>query len=556
MAAFLQRSGFWLFLAVLLSVCVIQVAIGALPTRIYGHDFFVFLDGAWRVACGQIPCVDFYSGLGVLVWKPLQWALALYGYNAEAIGLARTFYTAVIGAWFLLLIRREPARIPSIVLGLFILIFVSAARPLGEYPTWVSHAMFYNRVGYALLFLILLEQLPVSRFQAADNHDLERRQHRMQFWGGVSTGAALACTVLLKISFVAPAAALLASGLLLFGVNRKHLAGVLAGGLAIFTLAIACLHFQPAAFLRETITLGHEREGMLWSEAVSAFVQDIGEVGFTLVAGLAVGIASFANRQIALKYMFATVAIVGCDIYCRATNAMRGDLPLAAFWCLSGAILLFSFSTTAVARRQIQLQRVVALLVLCPIAIPIFLKDFTSSAYAAYKTAATRNSEGLHFDSAQLRSWVPLDWQGDDPTWQNENGTPLILTTNDGIHLLTALSRPNETVSCISFANPFSFALRRRPPQGGAVWLNLNNNISARHPLPAGMLIGHPDLLMVQRSTDAEGEEIKAILSMYPETADEGLRACGRQSVLVPISQEIVRIGRSGELDRLYSRTR
>ena len=516
-AAFLERSAVWLFLAALLVVCALQIALGALPTRIYGHDLFVLLDGAWRVASGQTPCVDFYSGLGVLVWDPLRWALALDGYRADAIGLARAFYTAVLGIWFLLLVRRDRARIPSLVLGFFFLIFISAARPLGEYPTWISHAMFYNRIGYALLFLIILEQLPVSRFQAADAPAPAAERSGTLFWGGLSTGAALACTVLLKVSFVLPGVLLLASGLFSFGVRRKHLLGVLTGGLAAALGALAFLHFQPAAFLRETVALGHARQGMLFSQTVSVIVEEVGNLGFALAAGLVIAIACFRGRQTALKYMFATLVVVGCDVFCRATNAMRGDLPLAAFWSLSGAMLLFSLPARSETRQRLTFQRAVAAMALFPITVPLFAKDLASSADAAYETAVLASQQQPHFDSARLRSWTPLDWQGDDPDAKNANGAPLIASTNDGIRLLQSLSGPNETVSSIAFDNPFSFALGRRPPEGGATWLNVSNNVSTSDPLPERSLIGRPDLLMVQHTTGEEAAEIQTILSLYPD---------------------------------------
>jgi hypothetical protein len=515
---------------VLACVCSLEVALGAFPTRIYGHDLFVFLNGAWRVASGQIPCVDFYSGLGVLVWKPIQWAFVLHGYNADAIGLARAFYTAVLGVWFLLLIWREPVRIRSVVLWFFFLIFVSAARPLGEYPTWISHAMFYNRVGYALVFLVMFEQLPVSRFRAEDSGS--HLQPKLEFWGGLSTGVALACTVLLKISFVAPAAAMLGLGLLFFGVNRRHLSGLVTGLLAVFVLAVTCLRFQPGAFLRETVILGHVREGLLRSEVVLAVVEDLGQVVFTLAAGLVIATTAFVNRRVALKYMLATLVIVGCDIFCRATSAMRGDLPLAAFWCLSGVALLLSVpsaseeETTGV-MSYLRPRFIIPLLVLSPMVLPILAKDLTSSAYAAFETAAMRRHEALRFDSGALSSWIPLDWQGEEASWLDENGKALVLITNDGLHLLRRLSGPNETIAAISFVNPFSFALGRRPPEGGAVWFDPNNNVSQYHPFPIEMMIGRPDLLMVQNSIDAETADIKAIFANYPDllTKDYGLVA-------------------------------
>lgn len=513
-ATFFKQWPLWLYLGVLVSLCALEIALGALPTRIYGHDFFILLDGAWRVACGQTPNVDFYAGYGVLILNPIRWALSLYHYDANAIGLARAFYTALIGVWFLCLSRMEPRRVQSSVLGIFIIVFVSAARPLGEYPTWVSHAMYYNRLGYALVFLIMFEQLGAFRFEAAEKAFTADARGKMHFWCGVSTGAALACTILTKISFVLPGAALLGLGLVLFGINRRHLIGMLAGGLSVLLLAVTFLHFRPVAFLHETLTLSQQR-GRVGSDAVNTVVDDIGGVLFALAAGLAVAFVGCVNRRVASRYMLGTVVVVGCDIFCRATNAMRGGLPLAAFWGLSGAILLLTCPAASEVRTARQ-QRLIALLVLCPLAVPLFLMDFSSSVYAAYETWAIRNRETLRLDSPRLRGWVPQDWLGEDPNLLSKNGKPLILATNDGIRLLQSLSRPDETVTCIAFANPFSFALSRRPPQGGALWLDLDNNISVAHPVPESVVIGHPDLLMVTHSAGREGWVAQATLALYP----------------------------------------
>ena len=510
-SSFLNRWSVWLYLCVLASLCALQVALGALPTRIYAHDFFILLDGAWRLANGQTPNVDFYAGYGVWVWNPIRWAFAVYGYNADAIGLARAFYTAVLGVWFLMLSRIEPRRVISLVLGLFLLVFLSASRPLGEYPTWVSHAMFYNRIGYALIFLMMFEQLGAFRVAAAD---LDPLPERMQFWRGVSTGAALACTILVKISFVAPAFGVLAAGALLFGINRRHFIGVWAGGLGMLVLAVTCLHFRPLPFLQETLTLSHQR-AHIGSEAVTTLIQDMGEVLFAVAAGVAVAFLVFTNRRIANKYILATVVIVGCDIFCRATNAMRAGLPLAAWWCLSGALLLLFIPAAQVGAER--MQRLIAFVVLCPLAIPMFVMDGSSSLYAAFKTVMVRRHPTLRFDSASLRNWVPQDWLGEDLNFVNTNGKLLILVTNDGIHLLQSRSRQYETVFPIAYDNAFSFALQRKPAEGGALWLDMGNNISVNQPVAESTVIGHPDLLMVQHPVSAELDNTKTILSLYPD---------------------------------------
>ena len=58
----------WIVLLVALAViCGVTAFIGIVPTRIYGHDVFVGLEGGWRVINGQRPHVDFVSAWGP-VW--------------------------------------------------------------------------------------------------------------------------------------------------------------------------------------------------------------------------------------------------------------------------------------------------------------------------------------------------------------------------------------------------------------------------------------------------------------------------------------------------------
>jgi hypothetical protein len=511
----LRQRSLTIYLVVLAALCTLEIVLGALPTRVDGHDFFIFLDGAWRVACGQIPNVDFYAGYGVLVFFPIRWALGLFHYDANAMGLARAFYTAGIGVWFLWLSRMKSRHTESAVLGVFILVFVSAARPLGEYPTWLSHAMFYNRLGYALLFLIMYEQLGAFLYGRADyDLPLEARD-RFYFWRGVSTGAALACTVLTKISFVAPAVVLLALGLLIFGIYRWHIIGVLSGALGTLLVAATLMRFHPLAFLRETMILSHQR-AHIGGDAVHTLVAEAGLELFALAAAVAVASFGSLSRRAANRYLLATVVILGCDIFCRATNAMRGDLPLLAFWGLCGGLLLL-FTSVASVNRTAKQQRLVALMIAGPLAAQMFLMDFSSSAYAAYKTMSVRSNTQLPFDSPRLRGWLPQDWLGDDPNLLGINGTPLIERTNDGMHLLESLSRQDETVATVAYANPFSFALNRKPARGGAVWLDLDNNFSTRHPVAERTIIGESDLLMVEHSADREGYITQTVLSLYPD---------------------------------------
>jgi hypothetical protein len=69
----------------------------------------------------------------------------------------------------------------------------------------VSHATFYNRVGYALLFLIMFEHLGAPRFTSADNSVVETSNDKELFCRGMSTEAVLTATFLVKVYFFPPA---------------------------------------------------------------------------------------------------------------------------------------------------------------------------------------------------------------------------------------------------------------------------------------------------------------------------------------------------------------
>ena len=47
-------------------ICGVTALIGAVPTRMYGHDVFITLENGWRVMNGQRPHLDFMSSWGVL----------------------------------------------------------------------------------------------------------------------------------------------------------------------------------------------------------------------------------------------------------------------------------------------------------------------------------------------------------------------------------------------------------------------------------------------------------------------------------------------------------
>ena len=62
---------------------------GRTVTTAYVNDLFIFLDGAHRVASGQVPNRDFHTALGPLVYYIPAAGLLLSGHLGAAMPLAR-----------------------------------------------------------------------------------------------------------------------------------------------------------------------------------------------------------------------------------------------------------------------------------------------------------------------------------------------------------------------------------------------------------------------------------------------------------------------------------
>ncbi len=54
-------------LILVLTIAALTAFIGAVHTRIFGHDIFLVFDAGWRVLNGQRPDVDFSPSMGPLL---------------------------------------------------------------------------------------------------------------------------------------------------------------------------------------------------------------------------------------------------------------------------------------------------------------------------------------------------------------------------------------------------------------------------------------------------------------------------------------------------------
>ena len=190
------------FLVCLLIICGATAFVGAVPTRICGHDDFFLLDNGWRIVCGQRPHLDFFSPWGPVMFLVVGMGLVLANASVNGIGYGNAVVGLIIGLWALRLSRGRLASVPRFILGLYLAFLVTAPYSLGYWPYQSSHAMLYNRYGYALLGLVLLEC-----FQRKEGAE----QDAGEMPGGISTGAIAAIALFLKANYFAISLPLIAA---------------------------------------------------------------------------------------------------------------------------------------------------------------------------------------------------------------------------------------------------------------------------------------------------------------------------------------------------------
>jgi len=219
------KSGAWIkraFLPILLILCGLAAFAGAAPVSIFGHDIFFFLDNSYRVLQGQIPHRDFGSAWGILTYVPDAVGLAISGMRPDGIGYGSAVFGFVLGYWAYAVARKRMSAAASAIVGVYTALLIVAPFSLGYGPLHFSHAMAYNRYGFALLGIIFVESALSSREDS---------------WG-ISTGVAWALLFFIKITYALAALPLLlvAAGSSLWRKQTILWMGGAAAGTALVVL--------------------------------------------------------------------------------------------------------------------------------------------------------------------------------------------------------------------------------------------------------------------------------------------------------------------------------
>lgn len=486
------RAAAALFLVVLLIACLVRAGGRGLPILIYGHDLMCQLDGGWRVLNGQVPYIDFYPGFGPLTHLVSAAGLSLSHYEAQGLAYSNAMMGFAIGLWTYAIARRRMSPAGALFAGWFCALLVLAPFNLGEDFRHLTEAEVYNRYGFALAAIVMIECFgPASR-----------RPGKMPV--GVSSGAACALLFFLKPTYFLVSAAIVFWACVMRAHARRRLFAVSLGFAIVAASFLLYLRGGLGAIGRDMLLQLQARgagteSALLLPATLAGLFPLMMLIGVAWLVGLGVPDESAGDWRGWLRAPYRQLACAGivavAGILLLATNFQKTGFPLTAVFAimLGDSMLVHTQFASAPANRDRSLFRLALLLLVSLTAAPMAVSHAAGLAYGLVKSYRRDPPFTVLFKTEALKK---LRMQGPSSAW---DGAEYATTVNDGLDLLMRSSRYGESVFCLDFSNPFSYGLQRRPAPGGSLWLYYRENFDDVHQPSPERIIGHADLVMVPK---------------------------------------------------------
>jgi hypothetical protein len=479
-----ERDSRWVRWAFVLVAALYFICLGMLgtgPINRFGNDALVLLDGGWRLLSGQIPYRDFYLALGPLEFLIMAGGMLLTHGSPQGIAIGNVAFGITVGVWGWLLSRGRMPAVPALIVTAWLILTATSPTPLGSSWKVMSCGMIYNRHGYALLGIVLLECAFASE--------------RSRFWGGVSSGIALILLAFLKLNFFGVAFLLLLATVPVRREEMQRAWGILAG--VVCTVAAFSLYLRLAisAFLSDMLFATRARGSSL---SFSGMIGDIaGSAEMATLAVITVVAALLVSRGKLWQSHAVRLMLLGCIVIATAdplryTNALETRFQLAKMWT---AILLGLLAAAyPQAKEKMAIFAVVAF-GMGGIATQFFLDAESVRTLLRYQAPSVRAMGATIIGDGmeRLRFYDSGDTGGDSSV---DNNHFYVACVNDGLALLTRSSTPEESVLTLGFHNPFSYLLRRKPAVGGSPFLLVGNSIGTTQLLEPSRVFGNADLIM------------------------------------------------------------
>jgi hypothetical protein len=457
--------------AFLAGCCLLRAYSGMDGMRAYTHDGFVFLDAAWRLLNGQHSNVDFFSDHGPFMYLETAFGIWLTHGSPAGFGYAHALVGALLGLWAYFLTSRRLAPVPRALFCMAIVLLAISPSTIGEPVIRTTPATMYNRFGYCMVALAILEAA-LQRNPSSPAAELA---------GGFSTGAITAFFLFLKISYFLWMGPLV---LLLIPARPQTLRRWigLAAGFAVALLPFLIYdHGTLMPMINDLRIVGGAKHIQWRWYLIEALYYSVVPLAIFILLAVAL-LWQEGSRHLARQVSLTGAAVILSGGFLLLTNYQRNQLPLDAI----GAILILHLVNFRAPSSVYPWIRGILTLWGTWIILISLSADGAGLVAAAKNKISAAHDPRAQFHSARLAGFTSLEYD-------------YVRIVNDGLSLVEQYRQPGDTVMSMDFSNPFSFGLGMPPALGGTTGLQFNTNFSdAHHPTPE-WLIGHAKLVIVPR---------------------------------------------------------
>jgi|GEM_PF-5849340 len=490
----------------------------------YGHDVFHVLDAAHRIRLGQVPHRDFYMPYGVLESALVAWLQKLCGRSPLVFHLSRAALATVaaLGA-FALGRRRMPARFAALY-AVVVVATLAGQHQLGFPVQDLSHSATYNRIGYALLAIVLVESLPLDARTGAVG------SWRPNLVEGLASGFALGLCLFVKptLPVIGGLIVVFSSGL---GPARPFRAGGFVGG-AVVALGVGgwLVRFDFASMLSDYLFAGGARANSVRGTVTGDLFLDmsnrvsvdltVGRIVETIVneaaliavvavlGGLAAGRPGARFLGARRDAVVLALAFSGLSLMTVITSWQWGESALMP-------MLAVAFGVLVVSEEHIRIARILASVA----TIPFLAKAFGSIVYACiFPALHPEYLDPPHaFADPSLRGLMMV---GSDSACRRQN---YVSRVEGGVANLRKLGLAEAKVLVLDFSNPFPYLLNTDAPRGtGIVW-HANSTVSEAFFLSPTRMFGDADVVIVPKCAE-DPLAVNLLLGHYGATLDAAFR--------------------------------
>lgn len=502
------------FVAALVLVCGLSAFVGlATPLGSFAHDTFFFLDNAYRVAQGQVPHRDFSSAWGPVMFLIGAAGLRLSGMEPTGFGYANALFGGLIAIWAYLTARSRWSPAWACALGIYTLLLIIAPFPIGINPIDFGYAMSYNRYGYALFGIIMIE--------CAASAPSTQDGIRQGAGRAISTGVALSLLLFLKISYAFVAGPFVVILTVLGGSSRVRRFIGLSAGFAIMTLLVLCyLRFDAADMLQDlAIAAAGRRLSLHLLRPIGNLDLVQGILILIISADMIYGARMRVGRAARLHGTLFALLTLAAGYLLLISNQQANTFPLNGYAAvglvaaygqlMSGQLLRWPGVSRGFPR---------AFLVVACI-LPFCVENGISLAGATVVHLWPIKSGVIPLQSPERGRYLRFR-PATGPVKTETMGAGYVAALNDGVALLRRHSGDRDGVLTFDEFNPFNYVLDRPSPRGGFAAAAYNYIFSDTAYPTAERFFGDTSYVMVRKYKQdgpdiSERDDVAALMRIY-----------------------------------------